>query len=368
MEHIEFIDEEFQIKPAQLNSHIQKNSIQHLQFIEEKQNVKTSNQPTSSFENLISQNEDLMARLKVTLRRLSVLEIENSRITEASQKIQNQFNIYQDQNQIYKEKENSWVKKIKELEHKNESLSESIKNFQNKHNSDQIEINRFKKYQEKIKKIVKPFLTQLKLDNSDLKSRVQESELKLVQKEQLISQLRNQINDLAKLSQEQIEIYHKKFTDSIQHYENQIVKLSDELQSQLELNRNFENKLFRHNEIADQLIVTENKLIAMARSKENLIKTYELKYSEMQIKLKDLSSEYEHLKIRNTDMLEKITYDENQMNLLKKENKDVRSQIENLRYMWNAKNQENENLKLSLTSLEALNVQLSQKISEKNKI
>lgn len=49
---------------------------------------------------------------------------------------------------------------------------------------------------------------------------------------------------------------------------------------------------------------------------------------------------------------------------LQKENRQFQDQLESLRYMWMAKNEENEKLKVALQSLERLNLELSQKINE----
>ena len=60
---------------------------------------------SSSVENLISQNEDLMTRLKVALRRLALFENENQKLSDEAQRARLSQTAVADQVLIYKEKE-----------------------------------------------------------------------------------------------------------------------------------------------------------------------------------------------------------------------------------------------------------------------
>ncbi len=71
---------------------------------------------SSTVENLISQNEDLMARLKVSLRRLSLLENENQRLIDDANKARIAQSSVADQVLVFKEKDSLWRQKVDQLE------------------------------------------------------------------------------------------------------------------------------------------------------------------------------------------------------------------------------------------------------------
>lgn len=68
-------------------SNLRGSPVSHLDFENTPSPHSSAHLKSSSLESLISQNEDLMARLKVTLRRLSLLEIENEKIVKDNQQI-----------------------------------------------------------------------------------------------------------------------------------------------------------------------------------------------------------------------------------------------------------------------------------------
>ena len=71
---------------------------------------------SSTIETLISQNEDLMSRLKITIRRLQLLENENQELGQEILQTKKAYNAMKDQLSIEEDKDQNWKDKIRQLE------------------------------------------------------------------------------------------------------------------------------------------------------------------------------------------------------------------------------------------------------------
>lgn len=375
MDQIEFIEEEFQIKPALKNTaqsapqNTDFGSLKSHDFTGDFKMSQRSNSipleiiKSTTVESLLSQNEDLMARLKVTLRRLSILEVENQKIQQESQRTSNHYNVMSDQIMILKEKENNWRVRFEDLEVTHSMLQEKNILLLNSVTQLQTETERYKKYHEKIKTTVKPFIQDLKSKLTFVEKNYETLEKKLSLKEAQLRDVRAQIGEVTKNSQEQIEIMHKKNSEAFNYYETQIQQLSEELRSQLEMNKTLEQKSLRLHQALEKQDELENEVIFLTRHKEEIKIKLESEILRLQEKNNEFHRQLTKFEYENTDLGEKIISEETRAKKLQKENADLTQQIDNLRFMWNAKNQETDSLKSAMTALEALNVSLSQKIS-----
>lgn len=318
---------------------------------------------SSTVENLISQNEDVMARLKVSLRRLSLLETENQKLSEDSHKARLAQSSFTDQLLVWKEKDNLWKQKFDQLEREKEIQAEKLRALQEKVHSMTADLTRHEKYHERIKAQVKPYISQLKEYSRTQDLKLHELEGGQAHKEALLRDIRHQIIEVTKNSRYQIEASEKKSQEMIQCYEEQIQNMSKELQVLLQAQEELEAKTLKLNNALERQDALENELVTLRRSKEDLKHRLEKDIERLQGRQSELTRQNQKLGVEHADLQIRVVEDEATIQKLERENRQYLEQLESLRYMWTAKNDENEKLKVAISALERLNLELSQKLN-----
>lgn len=328
------------------------------------QNIPAEILKTNTVENLISQNEDLMARLKVALRRLSVLELENQKITEESNKIRLSQSAFNDQLMVFREKDNAWKKRVDQAEKEREIYAEKFNVLNDKMQKVNIELDRYRKYQDRIKQQVKPYVSQLKEISKNLEVKNLELSHDLERKEADLRDLRHQIIELTKNSRTQVEILHNKNIELTSYYEAQLEKITSENKNLKENQADLENKALRLHRSLERQDELENELVELSRSKDDLRSRLDKEIHRLQERNNELTRHNQKLGIEHADLQVKVVDDQNRIYTIERENVQLNEQVESLRYMWTAKNEENEKIKSAMASLEKLNLELSQKIND----
>ncbi|HEY8269544.1 MAG TPA: hypothetical protein VIG33_01540 [Pseudobdellovibrionaceae bacterium] len=319
---------------------------------------------SSSVESLISQNEDLVTRLKVALRRLSLIENENQKLSEETQRARLSQTAVADQVLIFKEKDGLWKKKLQNAEKEKDIQLEKANALQSKVEKLAAEVERYHKYHDRIKTQVKPYIHQLKEYSRSLEEKTQHLSQNNSRAEAQLSDLRHQIMEVSKNSRLQIEIHEKKSQEMIHFYEQQIEAQTAELRHLNEQNKEFEIKAIRLNKALEKQDELENQVIELLRSKEEVKTRLEQETLRLQDKNSELFRLNKRLEIERADLHELALNNEAQIKTFQKEKQDLNEQLDSLRYMWNAKVEEAEKLKSAIQSLERLNVDLSQKVNE----
>jgi Chromosome segregation ATPases len=319
---------------------------------------------SSTVENLISQNEDLMARLKVALRRLSLMEIENQKMTEETGKARLAQSSITDQILIWKEKDGLWRQKIDQLEKEKAIHTEKMRALSSKVESMEADLDRHTRYHEKIKTQVKPYIAQLKEFSRTQAIKGEELQSNLEHKEALLRDLRHQIVELTKNSRFQAESQDKKFHDMVHFYETQLNNLNEEVTEMRQRETDLEGKALRLHAALERQDTLENELVAVRRSKEELREHMSGEITSLQERMSELTKHNQKLGMEHADLQVRVVENSETVKTLEKENRQYVEQLEGLRYMWTAKNEETEKLKVALQSLERLNLELSQKINE----
>lgn len=322
---------------------------------------------SSTVENLISQNEDLMARLKVSLRRLSILETENQRLSDDSAKARLSQSSVTDQILVWKEKDALWRQKVDQIERAKEVQGEKLKALQEKAENMATELARHLKYHERIKTQVKPYISQLKEYSRTQDIRVAELENTLGNREAQLRDLRHQIIEVTKNSRHQVEVSEKKAQEMVQFYESQVASLSKEVQMLHQIQEELETKSLRLHTALERQDTLENEVVTVRRSKEELKDRLEKEIERQQERMSELTRQNQKLGVEHADLQVRVVEDQQTIQDLQKDNYQLTEQLESLRFMWNAKNEENEKLKTAAASLERLNLELSQKLNEMRK-
>ena len=319
---------------------------------------------SSTVENLISQNEDMMARLKVALRRLSLLENENQKLSEEMAKNRLSQSSFTDQVMVWKEKDHLWRQKIDQLEKEKAIQSEKLKALSDKTQNMASDLTRHIKYQERIRTQVKPYVSQLKEYSKMQDTKVSELEKVLSTKEAQLRDIRHQMIEVTKNCQYQVEVSEKKSREMVEFYEQQIESLSKEVRMLHQAQEELEVTNSKLQAALERQDLLENENIAVRRTKEELKARLDKDIERLQDRASELTRQNQKLGVEHADLQIRVVEDTERLQKLEKENYQLQEQLESLRFMWNAKNEENEKLKIAASALERLNLELSQKINE----
>jgi chromosome segregation ATPase len=268
-----------------------------------------------------------------------------------------------DQMLIWKEKERLWKEKHKQQEAEIRAFQERFPEYQRL----EAQVERLKRYQERVKSTIKPYLAQLKEYAQNLHKQVQALNQELTTKEAINANLEHRLQNFKDEKEQLAHFYEMNQNSLIESFEKEKASLNKELQVLHESNQALEAKtqnLDRSLERQDEL---ENLVVSLRRNKEDF--------------QRDVQVELEHLRNQSRELKAKIT--ENQLTIgdlqaereqLKAQTQSVLSsreemeeQMTSLRYMWTAKSEENEKLKISIASLEKLNLELSSKLNDLRK-
>ena len=326
-------------------------------------------QGTSSFQTLMSQNEDLVARLRVTLQRLSSLEQQNHQLQQNYDSARTQSSAVLDQLLIWKEKEKIWKEKEQSFErsHRDETRELSIEIDLLRQKTSQLEkshedLDRYRKYHEKIKTSVKPYIQKLKNyakslyeQTQSLNSSLIAQELQIAELKQKLEAAREGLQNSNALFQAQKNELISMFEDERQHLKSEISNLQQSQEVLTEKTRSLDRSLERQDEL-------ENLIVALRRSREELISSHHLEITSLKKDGIATTQELQTLRLRLEDQLSLLHSTQGQLKTSEVNASEYLEQLTSMRYLWSEKTQENERLKLSLSSLEKLNLELSQKL------
>lgn len=313
----------------------------------------------ASVETALAQNEDLMARLKVTLRRLTNTENENIELKKSLATMSRRLNSVDDDRQVWKERENQLVEQLRAFEVRvlsQKSMAKEMMDLKER-------LSRFKKYQEKIRVQVKPFVQNLKNYADSLVREVQELHSELTRKESDVAELEEKNFNL----ESELREIHEQHALQIQRLTSENEKersqsLADLTLAQQELQRTL-NKATQYDEMRAREDELENTLVAVRREREASL-------SELRAREQDLLKELGHSKIKIIELQtqqgslsEKNQIAEGERQRLESQVQNLQEQMVSLRFMWNSQSAEMEKLRASQNSLEKLNSELSRQLN-----
>lgn len=316
-------------------------------------------QRSAAIEALIAQNEDLMARLKVNLRRLTQHENEIDELRRENRKLSDINDAMKDQTAVFSEKEMAWSDKLKSFEKQIEILQEKAQSSF----ALAEKVERYKKYQERIKTQVKPFVQQLKGYADNLNAEVQKLYAEVGEKDHEIDQLRAQKARLDGQLQETLHRHEQHQTAIIDQFE----KEREQLAAQLMDVRAKCNHLESEAKIMDQMRTREDELenlvVALKRDKELQYKQHQDLEQNLKAEVGQLRSHTKFQEAKIEELVKKIQAHDQEKERLAHQNNQLQEQIGSLRFMWSSQSQDLEKTKAALAALEKLNVELSRKLN-----
>lgn len=337
-----------------------------LDFIESAQlsTIPKEHLKSTTVENLLSQNEDLMMKLKMAYRRMSSLEEQTQQLFDEQLESDRQNSMLHDQVAILKEKDLAWKSKFDNVEEDRILLAEKNIHLQKQTEKHELEIQRHQKYHEKIKVQIKPYIQQLKKYSQEIEVQHSLVTAQAEQKEAQIRDLRFQILELAKNSQIQAEDQESRLVATVESFESTVQNLNQEVSSLRSQLSEAETRVVKFYKIQEKCDRLENDLVEAVRSRENVKEQLENEVRRLQELQDNTYKEKIQFETQSVDLYEKLNYKALEAEELQNKKCELTQQLESLRYLYGQKSQEHDKIKMSLHSLEKLNVELSQKIHE----
>jgi chromosome segregation ATPase len=326
---------------------------------------RSASPPSETVEALISQNEDLMARLKITLRRMTSVEEQLKKSSHELKNLKVAHSATADQLLIWKEKEKIW-------KDKNQDVETELNQFKTRFpeiSKMEYQLERYKRYQEKVKTTIKPYLQQLKDYAQALHIQITDLQYELAQKEALLKSSERQISALKEEKEQMQQLFQMTQNELQEAHEIEVTNFRRELTFLREANTHLESRTIHLNSALERQDELENLVVALRRAKEEFqaqadSEAQSLREDSQRLKLQntELSLSFETYKKDNSDLRDQLHKESSQKFQLEE-------QITSLRYMWTKKCEELERALLANQSLEEINRELSlslNKLREKN--
>lgn len=309
---------------------------------------------------LIAQNEDLTARVRVLLRQMEQLEKDNHQLRQENSSIQIQHTSLAQEHAVHNEKEKSLLDQI-------QSLSEDINKFKRRfpqYLEMESQIERYKKYHEKVKTQIKPYVAELKVYADNLARQMRDLHQEIKGKDEKISVLENEILN-QKENSDRTRLSHQTTEKTLlEQFENEKNLLKGEIGQLMTKNHDLENRSERMNEALFTIDHLQNEILKLRSEKRGQFEDLLKEKSSLQNDVLQMKNQISNLRID-------LDQSQTQVQYYKEENHKIRSQmiateeqLSSLRHLWTAKSEEFEKLKEQNSSLEKINLEISQRLNQ----
>jgi chromosome segregation ATPase len=298
---------------------------------------------SATVETLISQTEDLSARLKVQIRRNAVMERRALELEESFKTQEKQLSTLQQQHEVLNEKDNSHIDKIKNLEEKVSEQKKEIELLEVRYSEQnqlhtkessttQITISKLEQQVEDLSRLLPLEKDNFRLsdENSFFKTKIEELCQHLQTKENEIQQFKDHIKKLEARDAET----NKEIID---------------LQKQVQIN----------DKIIDEKAELENLVILKDREKEHALGNISNELMTTRQELKNIQMAFRSIQSEKAQTDHQLKSSEETINALSKDNSDLEKQIQNLQSLWYKLQAEFEKERTKTAALTKLNRELS---------
>ena len=333
---------------------------------------------SSTVETLIHQNEDLLSRLSISLRRASQWEEKLNQLEKKNRILEHKLGNLDDQLLIYKQKDDVIQGTYQKYETQIADLKKDLRLFEtqytelystsNQKSTDQKDkilqlskrIARFSRYRKRIQKVSENFRGHF-ADVLEEKIRLQNQLTEIKESQRTLKQT---MSSMVERIQQQEKEHKIEIGELTQTYEKQI---NNSQIAQAELNEEiaelrceilkFENTEDKIIEVENQLLSQERKMQSQKEQSASEIQTLQEQLSEYRGQAKSRAIEIERLSGDHAEQAEKLE-------AFQDENAALKEQVESLQVLWRDNNLELEKANEKNESLQKLNQQISLSLNE----
>lgn len=337
---------------------------------------------SGAIESLLSQNEDLSARLKVLLRRLANIEEENLQLTQEHREMKHQLTGLSDQMAVYREKESTWRERtltaeetldIQQSELRQKEIEFAKLRSQEwemrEHLQSQLEkiehsYHRLLRYRARIQNWVNPSLKNLTRLLKEKEFRVEQFRREIQNTEIHCQNLIHKNLEQVKKSREALRLVEEEKIQLIAQFEQQREDLKSEINTLVETTGELRKKSALLDRSLERQDYLENRLIFAERENQELRTKFNEEFTFIQDQMYEWRTKAQSYEAEK----DSLSHQKNDLEVQYKRTKEVAhrldEQMEALRHLWKEKVHENERLKTNQQALEALNSELSIKLNE----
>jgi chromosome segregation ATPase len=329
---------------------------------------------SGTVETLIGQNEDLSARLKVNIRRNSILEqqiIENERVNSDLTRVNNtliaQLQVLQEKDRVWREKTSSVDSRHGALKDEIQLLKIRLESSEEKNEELTAGLTHETSYRRRIRSWVRPMLDTMKSKLVASRLRIQELDREVNAKEATISDLRARLNEAVHQMQSHERMFSRDQSQLIEQYENQTSELKAELAKIRAESSLLRDKAQRMDEAVAQRTDLENRIIYLERQAQEMESGHNGAIDEAEEQIAKYRQEAKVLAVETLDYDRKLNESAKQLLDLQEEHSRLHDQFESLQTLWSDAQKKVESSKLQHDSLNRLNQELSRKLKEQRK-
>lgn len=293
---------------------------------------------SSTLESLISQNEDLMARLSVSLRKVNELEEYTAQLEEDRKHIRARFDILKDQILVLQEKDKSATMRGLHQHEENTTLKVHSEKLERHYNDLYKQAGAFQKRLVRLERY---------------RARIQKASAAVQNKARLAGRFEQELIVLKK----ELSIQHAQMVNS---YE---LKLAD---ARAEVTR-LQPKADERDRMYEDLLKAENAKVYSERQFEEYKKEAEANSEKVQAENAGLRMEVKELLVDREAKIQEINDLNQEMPHLRERHQAMTEQVESLQALWNHKQFELERQEEKNQSLQKLNQSLSSTLNQQRK-
>lgn len=321
---------------------------------------------SATIDSLLQQNEDLMVRLKVQIRRNADLEEQVRSFKDSSSDVFHEIDRLKDELLIYKEKDRLFAhrnesteqqlqqlkSKIQFLETQYAELYSAAREKQHKLNEANKEISRYSRYRNALLKVAKSFRTQtatLTELYTQEKTNTKDLQIKLGDAVDRIQYLNRQHNeDQAHLTQS---------------FESQLADLSEQLKSAHTEIAQLQNVAQQVEDLKDQKITWDNERVRLERQISTDRESAAKHIRELQEALTGYRQDAKEKAIKINSLESDLSSLNESLSTSRSDNEALTEQVESLQCLWRDNQNQIDKKDTQIDSLQKLNQQLSQQIN-----
>ncbi|MEK6554489.1 MAG: hypothetical protein AABZ31_04560, partial [Bdellovibrionota bacterium] len=318
---------------------------------------------------LISQNDDLMSRLGVAIRRVALLEEKVSDARNETDRYRSQYENLNDQLLVLKEKSRSLYERKDREEGEYLSLKDQIRLLEIRYGelysqSQNKEAQLLKQFENEVKELnrLKRYRTRVNRAAVGLKKSANEkwqAEVKFAQSEKTQESLRISLNESAQYIQELTKEHKLQTQKMIEQYETRITDFKTKLNEVTQQNENLGEKMHQFDSLIEEKMRLENQVILLERREQEEKVRTAAEVSDLQKALARYRNEAKELAMELDAATTELSATKTEFAQVSTDKKALEEQVDNLQVLWRNQQLQIEKSQEKVSSLQKLNQELS---------
>ncbi len=324
---------------------------------------------SGTVETLIGQNEDLMARLKVNIRRNSILEQQLMEQERINQEITFAHNSLVSQIQVLQEKDEMWREKASRVDSDHNALREQIQLMEAKveaaeERRDELLAGlRFEQaYRRRVRAWVRPYLNDIRHQLDEAKTRASFLDRQLANREATIGDLRARMTDAVTQMQNVTRSANQDQALLVEKYESRMKAAEADAQKAKAELQLYKEKALRLDDAVSSQTAAENRIIFLERRNSEMEAQLSGEMKAIQDQLIAFRKEAKTTAAELMTVSEERDRAMNEAREAKAEQARIQDQFESLQAVWAEAQKRFEASKLQQESLNRLNQELSRQL------